>query len=92
LVDLLFVRGQVESLTYHSYFVEAVFSPEAPPLFQDMRKRTIYFNGGTNKFGPNEEQTLSLLMEIYLDFLKFYLFKFWDFKINGDVIKDETRN
>ena len=90
LVDLLFVRGQVESLPYQNYFVEANFSDNAPLAFRTMSKRTIYFNGGTNKFGPNEEQTLVLLMEIYLDFLKYYLMKFWDIK--GDAVSNETRS
>lgn len=71
--DKRLIRGRLDTVNYRSYFVEAVFGADAPEVFRNMKNKTIYFSGASNRFRRNEEATLDLMVDLYIDILKILL-------------------
>ncbi len=68
-MDLVLRRGSIVSEAYHSYEITARFEGEVPNSLHQLDDQSFFFNGRVNSFGK-EEQTLDLIAEIYLDFIK----------------------
>lgn len=89
MIDLLYLRDTIKAMEFSSYYIEAEFGEDAPPVFKALGCRTVLFNGGTNRFSIDEKELLRLLTDIYLDFLRVYLERWKD--TNPEVFNYETR-
>ena len=70
ITEFLFIRGRIDIVTYYGYFLQVSYSENAPDKLKATANKTLYFNGGVNRFGTDEETTLVMLVDIYLDYLK----------------------
>lgn len=72
--DYLLKRGDIVTQHYASYVVTAFFDDDARGLsveFElDLNGKSFFFNGVFNGFGLEESKVLSLIADVYLDFLK----------------------
>lgn len=68
--DILMTRGSVTHEDYSSYAVQATMDATFPEDLMVYSGRSFFFNGRTNRFKKDEKQTLDLILDVYLDFLK----------------------
>lgn len=68
-MDLVLRRGYLVGESYSSYEVMAVFKGNVPKSLDELNGQKFFFNGMVNNFGK-EDQTLELIADVYLDFIK----------------------
>lgn len=68
--DVVMKRGYLSRDTYPSFIVQAFLNDHFPDEVQHLNEKCFFFNGKTNSFGCSEQQTVELILDIYLDFLK----------------------
>lgn len=72
--DFLLRRGELVNQDYISYIVTAVLDTDSPDIMMefniDINDKPFFFNGVVNGFGLEETRVLSLISDVYLDFLK----------------------
>ncbi len=68
--DVVMKRGRLISESYPSFVVQAFLNDNFPDEVKDFNEKCFFFNGKINSFGCSEQQTVELILDIYLDFLK----------------------
>lgn len=68
--DVVMKRGMLIGEPYPSFVVQAFLNDHFPEEVKDFNEKCFFFNGRTNSFGCSEQQTVELILDIYLDFLK----------------------
>ena len=68
--DYVLRQGHLLCQCYSSYIVTASFTKSCPQPMLYLNNKPFFFNGAFNNFGIEEERTLQLIADIYLDFLK----------------------
>lgn len=68
--DLVLKRGRIVKCRYYSYVVEVKFSSSFPDYVKKYEDKLVFFNGNSNKFRANEKETIELILDIYLDYLR----------------------
>lgn len=68
--DLLLKRGRIVKCRYYSYVVEVKFSSSFPDYVKKYEDKLVFFNGKSNKFKADEKETVELILDIYLDYLR----------------------
>lgn len=68
--DLVLKRGRIVKCRYYSYAVEVKFSSSFPNYVKKYEDKLVFFNGNSNKFRADEKETIELILDIYLDYLR----------------------
>lgn len=68
--DVVMKRGMLIGESYPSFVVQAFLNDRFPEEIKDFNEKCFFFNGRTNSFGCSEQQSVELILDIYLDFLK----------------------
>ena len=68
--EILMKRGELIGEAYPSYAVVAELDPTFPESLRAFSGRRFFFNGRINGFKAPERQTLDLILDVYLDFLR----------------------
>lgn len=71
--DMILRRGHLVEEQYKSFIVQAFLDDRFPLKLRGFDTRSFFFNGKTNDFGKSEQETLELILDVYLDFLKTWL-------------------
>lgn len=68
--DIIMKGGELIGDCYVSYIVKGRFDSNFPQDVRMFDEKAFYFNGRVNRFNEPEQQTVELLLDIYLDFVK----------------------
>lgn len=68
--DIILKRGKVETEEYASYVVQAFLSDSFTAELKEFDGKSFFFNGVANDFFQSNQQTVELILDVYLDFLK----------------------
>lgn len=68
--DTVLRRGKLILVPYRSYIVQAFLDNNFPEGLRHYDGRSFFFNGAVNHFRRSEQETIELIADVYLDFLK----------------------
>jgi len=68
--DTILRRGKLHVFKYRSYIVQAFLNNTFPDDMRFYDGKSFFFNGATNHFRRSEQETIELITDVYLDFLK----------------------
>ena len=73
--DVVMRRGEMVGENYTSFIIQAFLNDHFPEEVQYLDGRCFFFNGYANRFICSDEQTMALILDVYLDFLKSSFYK-----------------
>ena len=68
--DIVMKRNRMYKDHYASFIVQAFLNNHFPEEVMEFNEKAFFFNGKTNSFDCSEQQTVELILDVYLDFLK----------------------
>lgn len=69
-IDIILKRGKLVGEDYPSFVVQAFLDENFPEELRKFNQKSFFFNGRINSFGYSEQQSVELILDVYLDFLK----------------------
>lgn len=69
-IDIVLKRGKLVGEDYASFVVQAFLDENFPDELRKFNEKSFFFNGKINSFGYSEQQSVELILDVYLDFLK----------------------
>lgn len=68
-IDFIMRRGRIIGKSYISYAIRGDFNGQLPENLKQLNGRCFFFNTFANGFSENEDMSLALIADVYLDFI-----------------------